>query len=167
MVLMTSLGTSRPDGAKTNNVEISTNNFVVNAHLCYRRFCCWMTFSRLNCCDHDALYSNRCPVIRRHSHRSRGDCNPPTTTTSTSRSILTASAILILILISTHRPGEYIASAYFPACVCRLSVCNSLRTPTLCYTNEESAVLLIVATFPDAAKSASDLDTVSSPLTLA
>ncbi|TSM28175.1 Transcription factor RFX3 [Bagarius yarrelli] len=54
--------------------------------------------------EHDALYSNRCLVIRRHSHRSRGDCNPPTTTTSsTSRSILTASAILILI--STHRSG--------------------------------------------------------------
>ncbi|XP_060765468.1 transcription factor RFX3 isoform X3 [Neoarius graeffei] len=50
------------------------------------------------------FYSNRCPVIQRHSHRSRGDCNPPTTTTtSTSHSILTASAIPIFIF--THPSG--------------------------------------------------------------
>lgn len=34
------------------------------------------------------LYSNRCPELQRHSHRSPGDCNPPTITTTTSSSPL-------------------------------------------------------------------------------
>lgn len=48
------------------------------------------------------LYSNRCPELQRHSHRSPGDCNPPTITTTTSSSPLHPyqhlPTILILIL---------------------------------------------------------------------
>ncbi|KAF3849094.1 hypothetical protein F7725_015591, partial [Dissostichus mawsoni] len=50
------------------------------------------------------FYSNCCPVRQRHSHRSPGDCNPPTTT---SRSIITTSStILIFINQSTAQTPE-------------------------------------------------------------
>ncbi|KAJ8408613.1 hypothetical protein AAFF_G00252480 [Aldrovandia affinis] len=49
------------------------------------------------------FYSNCCPVNQRHSHRSPGDCNPPTTTTS--RSITTTSTILIIINTLALSPG--------------------------------------------------------------
>ncbi|KAL1267204.1 hypothetical protein QQF64_002879 [Cirrhinus molitorella] len=48
------------------------------------------------------LYSNRCPELQRHSHRSPGDCNPPTITTTTSSSPLHPYHHLPTILILIH-----------------------------------------------------------------
>lgn len=48
------------------------------------------------------FYSNCCPVRQRHSHRSPGDCYPPTTT---SRSIIATSST---ILISSTSPAAQV-----------------------------------------------------------
>lgn len=55
------------------------------------------------------FYSNCCPVRQRHSHRSPGDCYPPTTT---SRSIITTSST---ILISSTSPQRRFGRFSFPA----------------------------------------------------
>lgn len=55
------------------------------------------------------FYSNCCPVRERHSHRSPGDCNPPTTT---SRSIITTSSTILISSTSPQLRFEYILS-YF------------------------------------------------------
>lgn len=55
------------------------------------------------------FYSNCCPVRQRHSHRSPGDCNPPTTT---SRSIITTSST-ILIFINQSTAQVWINSFIF------------------------------------------------------
>lgn len=46
------------------------------------------------------FYSNCCPVRQRHSHRSPGDCYPPTTT---SRSIITTSSTILISSTSPQR----------------------------------------------------------------
>lgn len=48
------------------------------------------------------FYSNCCPVRQRHSHRSPGDCNPPTTT---SRSIITTSSTILISSSSSTGSG--------------------------------------------------------------
>ncbi|TRY80221.1 hypothetical protein DNTS_032311 [Danionella cerebrum] len=51
---------------------------------------------------HGELYSNRCPELQRHSHRSPGDCNPPTITTTTA----TASSSSSLPSSSSSSPSS-------------------------------------------------------------
>lgn len=49
------------------------------------------------------FYSNCCPARQRHSHRSPGDCYPPTTT---SRSIITTSSTILISSTSPQRRFE-------------------------------------------------------------
>lgn len=65
------------------------------------------------------FYSNCCPVRQRHSHRSPGDCYPPTTT---SRSIITTSST---ILISSTSPQRRFGRFSLPF------LCSAFRRPSV------------------------------------
>lgn len=73
------------------------------------------------------FYSNCCPVRQRHSHRSPGDCYPPTTT---SRSIITTSSTILISSTSPQRRfGRFslLSLLHFPPVLCRASRVDAIN----------------------------------------
>ena len=74
------------------------------------------------------FYSNCCPVRQGHSHRSPGDCNPPTTTTA--RSIITTSSSTILIII--NQSSAQVWTTFYCDLLTRFQARSLLKLVFLC-----------------------------------